>query len=792
MRKTAKIRVFTLAKKLGVTNEEVLRVLRELNVGVRSNLSSVEESVAQTVEMRLKHKSRAKGKKKAAAPEIPARLKPRLVRRADAVGKAKEIIQEALKKKAPEDAQEPPAAEETKISPAPAAKPPDKQPLVAKPALPKVRTPTIPPPSVPNRIQIPNLRTRPFRPVVAHRPLARHAVPSHPVQKPTAHKRKSPRPVPVPPPPRPTGEPIEVILSEGVTVKELAEKTSRGTRELIQFLMRKGIMATINQPLDRATAEKICSELGYEAKFITFEEEEILHLEEEEKDAHLLPRDPVVTVMGHVDHGKTSLLDAIRESDIVSKEHGGITQHIGAYHVTHKGRGITFLDTPGHEAFTRMRSRGAQATDIVVLVVAADDGVMPQTLEAIDHSRAAGVPIVVAVNKIDKPEADPEKVKRELADRDLLIEEYGGDTVCVEVSAKARTAIVDLLDMILLVADVKELRANPERHGTGTVLEAKLDRTRGAVATVLIQNGTVRMGDPYIAGASYGKVRAMFDEDGNKIKSAGPSRPVEILGLQGVPQAGDSFQVLSDESKARQIGSLRQIRLREANLRKSTRLTLEGLHRQIDEGEVKELPLILKGDVQGSVEVLANTLSELGTSKVQVKILHSATGPINETDVLLATASNGIIIGFNVKPERKAQELANAEAVQIRIHNVIYEVEDQIRKAMEGLLEPIIREIHLAHAEVMQVFRIRKLGLVAGCMVLDGTFPRNALIRVLREDQVLFQGKTSSLRRFKDDVSEVKSGLECGIGIEDFDKLQAGDRIEAYRTEEVSAVLETA
>ncbi|MBI4161099.1 MAG: translation initiation factor IF-2 [Acidobacteria bacterium] len=575
----------------------------------------------------------------------------------------------------------------------------------------------------------------------------------------------------------------EVILTEGVTVKELAEKTGRGSRDLIRILLGKGLLAAINQTLDRDLAVKICEELGFRARVITFEEEAIRLAERPDEAGRLVPRDPVVTVMGHVDHGKTSLLDAIRNTNVVAREHGGITQHIGAYHVTRKGRGITFLDTPGHEAFTRMRARGAQVTDIVVLVVAADDGVMPHTLEAIDLARAAGVPVVTALNKMDKPEANPDKVKKALADAGVLIEEYGGESVLVPVSAKQGRGIEEILEMILLVADMRELRANPDRAGSGTVIEAKLDRTRGAAATVLVQNGTVRVGDAFIAGAVHGKVRAMFDENRDSLRSVGPSRPVEILGLQGVPQAGDIFQVLEDEARARQIGALRQLRQREEGLRRGTRLTLESLHDRIREGEVKELPLILKGDVQGSVEALSGRLAELSDDRVQVKVLHAATGPINESDVLLASASNAIVIGFNVRTEPTAEPIAAAESVDIRLHNVIYEVEDQIRNAMAGLLEPEQQEVYQGRAEVREVFRIRRVGTVAGCYVQDGLVRRNSEVRVLRGEQVLFQGKAQSLRRFKEDVAEVKAGFECGISIGNFDGFQVGDRIEAFRTE---------
>jgi len=504
-------------------------------------------------------------------------------------------------------------------------------------------------------------------------------------------------------------------------------------------------------------------------------------------------RPPVVTIMGHVDHGKTSLLDAIRETNVAGGEAGGITQHIGAYKVKITkedspafGREIVFLDTPGHEAFTRMRARGAKVTDIVVLVVAADDGVMPQTLEAIDHAKAANVPIIVAVNKIDKPEALPERVKKQLADRGLLPEDWGGTTVFVDVSAKKHTNLNLLMEMICLVADIGELKANPERPGSGTVVEAKIDRGRGAVATVLVQNGTLRVGDSFIVGNTYGKVRAMFDDRGNAVEQAPPSTPVEMLGLEGLPQAGDQLLV-TDREKARAVAEYREQKAREAALAKTSRLSLEGLSEQIKTAGVKELPIILKADVQGSAEVLADTLSKLSTEKVKIKILHSGVGAITENDVLLASASNAVIIGFSVRPERKAQELAEMEKVDIRLHSIIYELQDEIKKAMAGLLEPIIKEIHLGRAEVRETFRVPKVGTVAGCYVLDGIIKRDADIRLVRDGVQVYKGKISSLKRFKDDASEVRTGMECGIGISNFNDIKRGDVIEAFVTERIAA-----
>jgi len=589
-----------------------------------------------------------------------------------------------------------------------------------------------------------------------------------------------------------------VTITEGISVKDLAEKLGVRAKEVIARLLVKGVFATINQTLDANLASETARFFGAETNVISFEEhteqqvEEVLATEADAGRRHARP--PVVTIMGHVDHGKTSLLDAIRETNVAEGEAGGITQHIGAYKVKildenspALGREIVFLDTPGHEAFTRMRARGAKVTDIVVLVVAADDGVMPQTLEAIDHATAANVPIIVAINKIDKPGAMPERPKKQLADRGLVPEDWGGKTVYVEVSAKKRTNLNLLLEMICLVADLGELKAAPERPATGSVLEAKLDRGRGAVATVLVQNGTLRDGDTFIVGNTFGKVRAMFDDRGSVLEEAGPSTPVEVLGLEGLPQAGDQLSVVADRDKAKQIAQYRELKAREAQLAKSTRLSLEGLAEQMKTEGVKELPIILKGDVQGSVEVLADSLGKLSTDKVKVKILHTGVGAITETDVLLASASNAIIIGFNVRPERKAQELAEQEKVDIRLHSIIYELQDEIKKAMSGLLEPTFKETHLGRAEVRETFRVPKVGTVAGCYVQEGVIKRDAEVRLLRDNVVIFKGKVGSLRRFKDDASEVRSGMECGIGIANYGDIKIGDVIEAFVTQRVAA-----
>jgi translation initiation factor IF-2 len=549
------------------------------------------------------------------------------------------------------------------------------------------------------------------------------------------------------------------------------------------------MMVTINSTLDDETAMAVAREFGADVKMQSFEEE-MLQVEAEDIDpADLVTRAPVVTVMGHVDHGKTTLLDAIRSARVAEREAGGITQHIGAYSVQVNNRNVVFLDTPGHEAFTMMRARGARVTDVVILVVAADDGVMPQTKEAIDHARAAGVPILVAINKIDKANANPERVKKELSDLGLTPEAWGGQTVMVEVSAKKKENLELLLEMILLVTELSELKANPKRNASGTVLEAKLDKGRGPVATILVQDGTLHVGDTLIAGTIVGKVRALIDDRGRPIKAAPPATPVEVLGLGGLPAPGDPFQALTDAAKARQIATFRQAQAKEKALGgKGSRLTLESLQAQIAEGSMKELPLIIKADVQGSAEVLADTLTKLTDAKVKVRIIHSGVGAINESDVLLASASNAIVIGFNVRPDRNAADVAEREKVDIRQHSVIYNVVDEIKKAMAGLLDPTFKEVRIGSAEVRETFKTPKFGTIAGCMVLDGRITRSgdSQARLLRDNQVVYEGKIGSLRRFKDDVSEVKAGFECGIGFEKYNDIKVGDIIEAFVVERVA------
>jgi translation initiation factor IF-2 len=592
--------------------------------------------------------------------------------------------------------------------------------------------------------------------------------------------------------PAPTGP---VFFTEGVTVKELSEKLGVLGRDIQRLLMQRGVLATVNQTLDAATAVQIAKEIGVEAAVVSFEEE--LELTRSVKEsapgetpgAPRVPRAPVVTVMGHVDHGKTSLLDVIRKANVAAGEAGGITQHIGAYRVEANGKPIVFLDTPGHEAFTSMRARGAKATDIVVLVVAADDAVMPQTIEAINHARAAKVPIVVAINKIDKPNANVDRVKKELADQNVLLEAWGGDTPSAEISALKKQGIEHLLELILIVADMQELTAPAVGEARGVVLEARREAGRGNVATVLVQAGTLKVGDVFFAGSVFGRVRSMQDDRGAKVAEAGPATPVEVTGFEDLPQAGDGFQVVEDEAKARSVVSFRQLKEREKAMAASSRLSLEQLFSKIQEGKVKDLPIILKADVSGSMEVLSQALKRLTNEKVKISLLHAGVGAININDVLLASASGAIIVGFNVRPEKKAAEEAEKVGVEIRLHTVIYNVTDEIKKAMEGLLDPTLKEVARGRAEVRNTFKVPKFGVVAGCYVTEGNIPRSAQVRLLRDNRVIYEGRVGSLRRFKDDVSEVKQGFECGIGLDKYQDVKVGDIIEAFQIEKVAGVM---
>ncbi|WP_199426040.1 translation initiation factor IF-2 [Thermaerobacillus caldiproteolyticus] len=600
-------------------------------------------------------------------------------------------------------------------------------------------------------------------------------------------KPKAHQPAPQEPQKKKEKELPQKITFEGsLTVAELAKKLGREPSEIIKKLFMLGIMATINQDLDKDAIELVCADYGVEVEEkVVIDETEFESLEIVDDPADLVERPPVVTIMGHVDHGKTTLLDSIRNSKVTEQEAGGITQHIGAYQVVVNNKKITFLDTPGHEAFTTMRARGAKVTDIVVLVVAADDGVMPQTVEAINHAKAANVPIIVAVNKIDKSEANPDRVMQELMEHNLVPEEWGGDTIFCKLSAKTGEGIDNLLEMILLVSEVEEFKANPNRRATGTVIEAKLDKGRGPVATLLVQAGTLHVGDPIVVGSTYGRVRAMVNDTGRRVKEAGPSTPVEITGLNEVPQAGDRFMVFEDEKKARQIGEARaQKQLLEQRSVKA-RVSLDDLFEQIKQGEMKELNIIVKADVQGSVEALAAALQKIEVEGVRVKIIHTGVGAITESDIILATASNAIVIGFNVRPDANAKRVAESEKVDIRLHRIIYKVIEEIEAAMKGMLDPEYEEKVIGQAEVRQTFKVSKVGTIAGCYVTDGKITRDSSVRLIRQGVVIYEGQIDTLKRFKDDVREVAQGYECGLTIKNFNDIKEGDVIEAYIMQEV-------
>ena len=778
---------------------------KEAQAKAAAERAAVGRTAAQKAAARTAAAERAPQPAPSSLPTVAAPAVPETVsttppaRRAPAPGGARTIAQPTAAAPPPlvveQPAAPPPPAAATPLAPVAAAAAP------AAEAAPRARiqvrsmvstAPAVPEPGKPIYERKAPTRRRPFAPSqLDKKPAEGERKLRHPV-RPRVKREREERRVPTPRREAPVvkRDHIDITVTEGITVKELAEKLEMRAKDVIKSLMNRGILATINQSLDTKLASELAEQFNASASVLSFEEESLQDIiKEEAVPGKRQGRAPVVTVMGHVDHGKTSLLDAIRETDVIAGEAGGITQHIGAYQVEVNRRRITFIDTPGHEAFTRMRARGARVTDLVVLVVAADDGVMPQTLEAIDHAKAGGVPILVAINKIDKPDAMADRVKKQLADRGLMPEDWGGDTVMVEVSAKQKTNLDQLLELVLLVSEMQELKANPALPATGAVMESRLDRGRGPVATVLVQDGTLRMGDPFIVGSIFGKVRALFDDRGEPIKEAGPATPVEVLGLTALPEAGDNFQVVSDEVKAKQVASYREQKRRETALGAGARLTLDQLHEQLEAGEVKELPLVLKADVQGSVEALADQLQKLGGEQVKIKIIHSGVGGISENDVLLATASNAIIIGFNVRPERKAADMAQQEGIEIRHHNVIYEVVDEMEKAMAGLLEPTLKETVVGRAEVRDTFRIPRVGMVAGCYVVDGKVQRDGDVRVLRDNVVIYQSKVASLRRFKDDVKEVASGYECGLTVANFSDIKVGDLIEVFAVETVPSAV---
>jgi len=846
----AKIKVLELAKELGVTSKDLMVAAEEMgHKGIRA-MSPLDSALANALRVKLgkgrdlpeapkpkrvpkpkadetaagdvvAQKPASRSKKAKTEEEAPADVKP-----------AATIVKPKPAGPAPEVAPEPPLIPEPEpeIVPEPTFVAPPPEPVVPKPAAPVA-------PLAPSAPKKPEPKIVPFRPLERGAP----APPPRPSRQPAgpfapprvtvsptrpAAPASPPRPAPQPPsivrpsapapiapaavaPPlvapavvapaaaaavaveEPAAPPAEVRrelirVPESVTVGELAEKMRRKSAEVIKALLELGVMATVNELLDPTAAKLVADKFNVDVEIRSVEGDVV---DEEDLDpSQLALRPPVVTVMGHVDHGKTSLLDAIRKSKVAEKEFGGITQHIGAYQVTTSHGKVTFLDTPGHEAFTAMRARGAQATDIVILVVAADDGVMPQTQEAINHARAANVPIIVAVNKVDRPEADPERVKRELSNLNLVPEEWGGQTIFVPTSAKTGTGIDHLLEMTALQSEILELKANASRAAKGVIIESRLDRGRGPVATALIRNGSLREGDAVVVGSYSGRVRSLIDPAGKKVKVAGPSDPVEIQGLSGVPAAGDVLVAVSDERKARQIATMRLER-EKAKGKTATRITLEGLQKQIQTGEVKELRLILKADVQGSVEALAESLERLSTDEVKLKVIHSSVGMITESDVMLASASNAIVLGFNVKAEPKAATQAQANGVDIRSYNVIYEAINDLKAALAGMLAPEIRETALGRAQVRQIFVISKLGPICGSYVSEGKIVRGARARVRRGDEVVGQGTVGSLKRFKDDVREVLAGLECGIGVDGVNGVQPGDILEVFTSEEVARTL---
>ncbi len=767
----AKVRVHELAKELGLSSKELVTLLQDLGLDVKNHMSTLEEEQTVWVRRRLQtHKAQEPEAKDSAT---------QTVKDEQPVKHKEELPRESRTAKRPQGAEAPKqrvtsqVPERSRGNGRPHAAPISPRPSLARPQ------PAAPPAAQPvSSHGKATPQPRSVSPVSGQLPPVESKVKEF-KKKPKGKAKKKER--------RRNGvdmvTPDVIVIPETVTVRELAEKLNRNPAEIMKKLMGLGIMAAINQRIDFETAEILAAEYDVAVEREKTEEEELLQ-EIVDDEANLKPRPPVVTVMGHVDHGKTSLLDTIRKTNVVSSEAGGITQHIGAYQVEIDGQKITFIDTPGHEAFTAMRARGAQVTDIAVLVVAADDGVMPQTVEAINHAKAAGVPIIVAINKIDKPDANPDRVKQQLTEYNLVPEEWGGDTIMVPVSAKTGIGIQQLLEMILLVAEMRELAANPDRPAEGVVIESRLDKGRGPVATVLVQKGTLRVGDSILCGLTWGKVRAMIDDRGRRIETAGPSCPVEVLGLEEVPMAGDQFRVV-DERIAKQISAMRLDEKKREEQARTARVSLDDLFKQIKEGEVKELNLIVKGDVQGSIEALTQSLMRLSTDEVKINVIHSGVGAITETDVMLASASKAIIIGFNVRPDTKARKYAESEHIDVRLYRVIYEAIDDVKKAMVGLLEPEEREVFQGRAEVRAVFKIPKVGNVAGCYVVEGKINRNSKVRVLRDGVVLFDGTLASLKRFKDDVREVVEGYECGIGIADFNDVREGDIIEAYTIEHI-------
>lgn len=769
-----KIRIYELAKKLNVSSKEILAELSKLGISVKTHSSSITEDVAEKLTGVFTKGLKPKVEKKAAIPEKKAKIR----RPAAPV----EMIKEEVKAEEPVREEVPPISEKTE-------KPqvfPDEDEEVIVPDRFKKQLKTLSQEKFKVRPGMQRAFDTIRRVEVTKKKHDFRLGYKRYFKKPQIKKSESRVAVL-------STQPRKRVLKfhEGATVKEFAELIGQKVPEVIKKFMDLGIMTTINQSVDVEAAQIVAESFGSKIEPTHIESEEELILEEREVDTLTLrPRPPIVTIMGHVDHGKTTLLDAIRKTRVTETEAGGITQHIGAYKVRLKDKEIVFLDTPGHEAFTMMRARGAKVTDIVVLVVAADDGVMPQTIEAIDHARAANVPIVVAINKIDKPEANIERVKNELSQYGVVSEEWGGKNIFVEVSAKKKVGIENLLEMILLQAEIMELKADYNRHARGTIIEAKLDKGRGPVATVLVNTGTLKYGDPFLVGTITGRVRTLSDDAGKKVDTATPSTPVEVIGFPDVPQAGDVFVVVDNERKARQIAMSRLQKQRTTAMSGQKKLTLDELYDRIKEGEIKELNVIIKADVHGSLEAVRDAFEGLKHPQVKVKVIHTGVGGINESDIMLASASNAIVIGFNMRPDAKASALAEKEGVDVRLYNIIYEAIDDVKKALEGLLEPTVVERVLGKAEVREVFTISRFGTVAGCYVVDGVVTRSSSgIRVVRDNVVIYDSKIASLKRFKEDVREVQAGFECGILIENFNDVKVGDMLEVYLKEEIAAKL---
>ena len=758
----AKIRVNKLALELGLQNDQIIEALQKKEIAVKNHMSSVDEEVAQDIRDLFAPKAPEKTAPKTVKVKAKTKIKikaPSKVKITTAKTQAKSGV---VKK----------TEEKTKPTTAKTKKEESKEVTEAKPAKKlglKIIKQEEKPPEKEKEAKIP----------AKEKPKA----PEPKIEKPAVAKETAPAPVPAPIEEEQTFELVKI--TENIPIRDLAETLKSTPNEIIKELMVFGVLANINQTLNFDLASKVADKMGFEVELLVEKSELDFSEEEEDNLKDHITRSPIVTIMGHVDHGKTSLLDAIRKTEVTKIEAGGITQHIGAYQAHIKGSAITFLDTPGHEAFTAMRARGAQVTDIVVLVVAADDGIKPQTKEAIHHAEAAGVPILVAINKVDKPDAKPDEVKKQLADQGLLPEDWGGQTIYIEVSALKGTGIDNLLENLILQAEIMELKANPKLRAKGVIIESKLDKGRGPVATLIVENGTLQVGQPFIVGCHFGKVRALIGDAGKKIKKAIPSMPVEIVGLPDVPQPGDHFMVVQDERRARQLSNLRLQKQREIQLAKSTRITMDDLHKQILEGQVKELDLIIKADVQGSIHAVQEAFSKLGGDEVRIKCIHDAVGGITESDVLLATASNAIIIGFNVRPTDQATKLALREQVDIRMYSIIYDAINDMKAALEGMLAPKFKERVIGRAEVREVFTIPKVGAIAGCHVLSGKAERNLEARLIRDNVVVYQGKIASIRRFKDDVKEVAAGYECGISIDKFQDIKQGDIIEPFVMEEI-------